>query len=376
MKVACLQDKLARALAITSQAASRSHGHITQNALLTAERQGITAYATDLEVSASIFVPAQVIEEGAAALPARLIAELAAAMPPERADIQSTDAPVGVSLKCGRQRANISGANAADYPQPIDIDDSRAWRIEPERLRKAINHTLFASAADKARPALCAVNIDMRQDSAEFAATDSFRLSKFITPLTEPALDEAQILINTRALEIITRLLSAETNPVRIALSEDKKRALIRLDSADITTLQPDAAFPKYASLIPTSSATTITVNAASLRNAARSARLFEPAMAGAIRLQTQPGLNGERRLGIAAANEDAGYHQSDIDAVVEGPDAKIAIYSKYLIEALEPLGTEPVTLYLDTPTQPALLRSDDAQSYEHVIMPVFVQWH
>lgn len=375
MKVACLQDKLARALAVTAQAAARNQSHITQHALLTAERQGITAYATDLEVSASIFVPAQVIEEGAIALPARLIAELTAAMPPDRADIQSTDAPVGVSLECGRQRANISGANAADYPQPIAINDSRAWRIEPEQLRKAINHTLFASAADKARPSLCAVNVTMRQDSAEFAATDSFRLSKYTASLSEPALEDDQILLNDRALEIVSRLLSAETNPVRIALSEDKKRALIRLESADITALQPEAQFPNYASLIPDKSATTVTVNAASLRNAARSARLFEPAMAGAIRLQTQPGLNGERRLGIAATDDELGYHHGYIEASVEGPDAKIAIYSKYLIEALEPLGMESATLHLNTPTEAALLRSVDSESYEHVIMPVFVRW-
>lgn len=376
MKAACLQENLSRALATVAQAASRNRADIAHNALLTAERSGLTVYATDRAMSASIHIPAQVAEEGSAAIPARLIAELAAAMPQERADLESTHAPIGVNLQCGRQEANISGANPADYPPKPRIDPAPAWRIEPDEFRKALIHTLFATSRDPARPALGAVCMTASDARIEFAATDGFRLSIYAAPLSEPAHPPGSVLMPARALEIIARLLTAETNPARISLSADGRRALARLNAADITALQPEPGFPEHGALVPDRSATTITVNAAALRNAARSARLFESASAGSLRLQTPASSNGARALTISSDNDDAGYHTGAIDAVIEGPDAKIAIYSKYLIEALEPLGSENATLSLNDPTQPALVRAADNDAYRHVIMPVFVRWN
>ena len=109
---------------------------------------------------------------------------------------------------------------------------------------------------------------------------------------------------------------------------------------------------------------------------ATKTASIFARDGSGIIRVQVEAG--SESNIGSVAVlsrAEEVGENQGEIDAAVEGTDAKIAFNSKYLLDVLDVLGGGKVALETTTPSSPGVLRSVGDDNYVHVVMPMFVQW-
>ena len=109
---------------------------------------------------------------------------------------------------------------------------------------------------------------------------------------------------------------------------------------------------------------------------AVKVASIFARDGSGIVRLVMTPG--GEvtpGKLAVSARSEEIGDDIGEIDAVVQGEEAKIAFNGKYLIDALSALRESQVTLEVTNPSSPGVLRPVGADNYIHVIMPMFVQW-
>lgn len=381
MKASCLQENLAKALAIAAPAApSRPSLPILSAALMRTDRSNIKISASDLQTSVSVWIPAQVEEEGAAAPPARLLNELISTLPPDRLDIAATESPTGMNIKCPRTINNISGMIYSDFPALPDASNGASLKIEPKELRAALVHTLFAAAKDDARPALASLKIDVSGDDIAFAAADGFRLAVYKTKLSEPAITDISALVPAQSFERALRPLASHgERPVEILIDDESMTALIKLDSlggAEIASALTPPRFPEYDTLIPKGNPTKIRLNAYSLRQAARSAAPFAENATNALRFTAQAGANGEGTLRLATEDRDAGYHHSELQALIEGPDAKIAFKYDYIINALEPLGGEAICIELAQPNQAALIRSEEKEAYTYVVMPLQVLWN
>ena len=77
MKLSCLQENLSPALGIVGRAAaSRTTLPITQNIKLSTDQSRLKLAATNLEIAISLWMGAQIEEEGEITVPARLLTEL------------------------------------------------------------------------------------------------------------------------------------------------------------------------------------------------------------------------------------------------------------------------------------------------------------
>jgi DNA polymerase-3 subunit beta len=138
-------------------------------------------------------------------------------------------------------------------------------------------------------------------------------------------------------------------------------------------------------------------------------ASIFARDGSGIVRLIMTPG--GELAPGkivISSKSEELGEDIGEIDAIVEGQEAKIAFNGKYLTDVLSVLEskkiekdrgpatqekgpdghyrpslekTEPiyypskVTLETTNPSSPGVIKPVGTDNYLHVVMPMFVQW-
>jgi DNA polymerase-3 subunit beta len=94
------------------------------------------------------------------------------------------------------------------------------------------------------------------------------------------------------------------------------------------------------------------------------------------VRLVVAPG--GEMTPGkvtVSARSEEIGDDVGDIDAMVEGEEAKIAFNGKYLTDVLSVLHEAQVALETTNPSSPGVLKPVGSDNYIHVVMPMFVQW-
>jgi len=208
------------------------------------------------------------------------------------------------------------------------------------------------------------------------AAADGFRLAVYKLPLASPVSQGGEVIIPARTLAELNRLMGDQEEPVEITVNPDKSQALFRLKNVELVSQLVQGAFPKYGQLIPQSYNTRAVVDVAGFLRATRTASIFARDGSGIVRLVMTPG--GELTPGkvtISARSEEVGDDVGEIDAIVEGEEAKIAFNGKYLIDVLSVLRESQVALEATNPSSPGVLRPVGVDNYVHVIMPMFVQW-
>jgi DNA polymerase-3 subunit beta len=77
----------------------------------------------------------------------------------------------------------------------------------------------------------------------------------------------------------------------------------------------------------------------------------------------------------VSARSEEIGEDVGEIDAIVQGGEAKIAFNSKYMTEVLNAIKGAQVSLETTSPSSPGVIRPVGSDNYVHVVMPMFVQW-
>ena len=377
MRLSSLQENLSRGLSIVGRAvATRTTLPITQNVLLSTDQSRLKLAATNLEIAISTWIGAQVEEEGSITIPARLLTEFISSLPPERIDISSIAQPRGLALKCARFKASINGTDAEDFPPIPSVESGVIGKIDPQVLKEAITHVVFAAATEDSRPVLTGTRVEIAGDQFALAAADGFRLAVFKGKLEEPISEDVSFIIPARAFQELNRLIGGQEEPVEFTVTPSKSQALFRMENIELVSQLVQGTFPDYSQLIPQSYETRAVVDLEEFLRATRTASIFARDGSGIVRAQVTAGSDGSAgRLSISSRAEELGENQGEIDANVEGGEAKIAFNSKYLAEVLDVLGKGEVALETTTPSSPGVLRPLGKDGYVHVVMPMFVQW-
>lgn len=378
MKLSCLQENLNRGLSVVGRAvATRTTLPITNNVLLATDESRLKLVATNLEMAISHWVGAKVDEEGEITIPARLLTEFVSSLPSEPVEFSLASGSKSVELKCARFEARISGVDAADFPPIPKVDDGITTKVDVEALRQGISHVVFAVASEESRPVLTGVDARFEDDVLTLAAADGFRLAVYRLPLASPVSEPIEVIIPGRTLVELNRLLAEEEDAVAVTVNPNRSQILFRLKDTEIVSQLVQGQFPQYSQLIPQSYTTKAIVEISDLLRATRTAAIFARDGSGIVRLVATPGAGDltPGKITVSARSEELGDDVGELDATVEGEEAKIAFNGKYLVEVLSVLREQQVVLETTNPSSPGVIRPVGTDNYTHVVMPMFVQW-
>lgn len=376
MKVSCLQENLNRGLTTVGRAvATRTTLPITNNVMLTTEGGQLKLAATNLEIAITAWIGAQVEEEGSITVPARLLTEFVGSLPPERADMELLENRQ-LEVRCARQQARLSGNESDDFPPIPTVGDGVTVEIAAEELRTAIQSVVFAAATDEARPVLTGVYTALEGDTLTLAAADGFRLAVNKLALAEAVESTVEAIVPARSFNELVRLLGDQEEPVRITFNAQRSQVLFQLKGIEMVSQLIQGQFPNFQQLIPESRDSRAVIDAAEFLRATRTASIFARDGNGIVRVIVEPGEDGTPgKVQLIARSEEVGENTGEVDAFVEGPDAKIAFNSRYLTDVLNVIGRGQVVLETTNPSSPGVIRPVDSDTYTHVVMPMFVQW-
>jgi DNA polymerase-3 subunit beta len=377
MKLSCLQENLNRSLNIVGRAvATRTTLPITNNVLMATDEGRLKLVATNLEMAISCWTGAKIEEEGAITVPARLITEFVSSLPSDTIDINLSEQTKTLGLKCARFEARISGVDAKDFPPIPTVDEGITTKVEVESLRQGINQVVFAAATEESRPVLTGVCAQFEGNTLTLAAADGFRLAVYKLAISEPVSEPTEVIIPARTLSELNRLIADQEEPVDIMLNPGKSQILFHLKNIDLVSQLIQGNFPNYSQLTPQSYNTRVIVNVGEFLRATRTASIFARDGSGIVRLVVTPGsASSPGKLSISARSEEIGDDIGEIDATVEGDEAKIAFNGKYLTDVLSVLHEAQVALETTNPSSPGLIRPVGTDNYTHVVMPMFIQW-
>jgi len=377
MKVTCTQDALAKGLGIVGRAvAARSPLPITANVLIATEEGRLKLSATNLEITMSCWIQAEIEEEGAITVPARLLSDFVNTLPNDRISLTVAPRSRQVRLECARNEASIGGLDADDFPPAPVVKDGVSVELDAKGLRQAIAQTVFAAATDDSRPVLTGVDTKFEGSMLTLAASDGFRLSVFKLPLAEDIGETTEIVVPAKALQEISRLLGDEDEPLTLRTNAAKTQVLFRLKNAEMVAQLIQGTFPNFSQLIPGSYNSKAVADVGEFLRETRIASVFARDGSGIVRLVVTPGEGiTPGRITVSAKAEEVGDNSGEIDAAVEGEGVKIAFNGKYLQDVLQALDGGQLAMETTGPSSQGVFRSVGDDNYVHVIMPMFVQW-
>jgi len=377
MKLSCLQENLSRGLGIVGRAAAiRSTLPITQNILLTAEQSRLKLVATNLEMAATCWAGAKIEEDGAITIPARLLIDFVNSLPNELIEITLPSNSHSVEIKSGRFQAHINGIDAQDFPPVPSVSGGVIANIASKALSDGIAQVAFATATEESRPVLTGVNAEFEGEHLKLVAADGFRLAVHEMALNSAVDEKTMVIIPTRTLSELNRLLGDQEEPVEITINQQKSQALFRLKNAELVSQLIQGSFPDYSQVIPQSYTTRAVVDVNEFLRIIKMSSIFARDASGIVRLLVTPGSElTPGKLTVSAQAEEIGDNVSEMDALVDGEEAKIAFNARYLSDVLSVLHQAQVAIEITTPSSPGIIRPVGVDNYIHVIMPMFVQW-
>ena len=187
---------------------------------------------------------------------------------------------------------------------------------------------------------------------------------------------KTEVIIPARTLAEVNRLIVDGDEAVELTVNPNKSQALFRLKNVEVVSQLIQGSFPNYSQLIPQGYKTRMVVNVADFLRAAKAASIFARDGSGIVRMIVTPGeKTAPGKVSVSARSEEIGDDVGELDAIVDGEEAKIAFNGKYLIDVLSVLSEEQVALETTSPSSPGVLKPVGDENYVHVVMPMFVQW-
>ena len=375
MKLSCLQENLNKGLGIIGRAvASRTTLPITQNVLITTDQSQLKLAATNLEIAISCWIGAKIENEGSITIPARVLTEFVGSLP---SDIISLNLKHHtLELKCGRYEARINGLDAADFPPIPQVGDDFSTKVKAEDLKLAISQVAFAAATEESRPVLTGVQTEFEGSKLTMAAADGFRLAVHRANLVEPVKEKVAMIIPAKAYHELNRLMGNEDQEIEITLNAQKSQVLFKLKGIEMVSQLIQGNFPNYSQLIPQTYGTKARIDVAEFLRAIKMAAIFARDGSGIARVIVTPGATVEAgKITISARADEIGDNIGEVDALVDGEAAKIAFNARYLADVLSVVKQAQVSLEVSTPSNPGVIRPVGTDNYDHVVMPMFVQW-
>lgn len=336
---------------------------ILANVLIEAHTSTVSATAVDLEVGARVSVPARVVSDGAITLSARKLLEIVKELPASTLSVKAQENS-WVALRCAGVAYKLAGLPASDFPGVDEGSPSEWGQLSANSLREMLEQTSFAISYDETRRALNGIFFSLQPKEIRLVATDGHRLALSRRDLSGWSGNITGI-VPRKAVHEMARVLSGE-EAVHFALEEN--RFVMKTSNFLLTARLIEGQFPNYEQVLPKGHPKQLVVSREALSAALRRVSILSEERTKPVKLLLSPGA-----LKVAAYNPELGEAEETIGVEYSGEEIMIGFNSRYVLDALSPLGADQVVLELKDGLSPGILKSLGEEGNLCVIMPMRV---
>jgi DNA polymerase-3 subunit beta len=374
MKFSCNQDTFSKYLNILSRVVSTKPGlPILSNIFLQTEKGKLTLKATDLELSITTWIGADVKDDGKITLPAKQLSEFVNSIPEEVVNVEVEKKNFNISTS--NNSASFNTMPPDDFPSIPSVDKKKEpfIQINSADLVMAINRVAFAAAIDDIKPVLTGVKVEIEEDEISLIATDGLRLSKQVIK-TSKSDKTKSFLVPVRAFTELSHIINdmgGEDDLISVYLIEDKNQVMFRVGDIDLVSRLIDGEFPEYKQIIPTGYKTNCEIQREEFLNSLKVVNIIARSVLGnKMILDIDPKGN---KISLSATQADLGKNESHFDCKVEGEELKIAFSSKLLTDILNHVDTEDIMFECSEAVRPGVFKIKGDDNFIHLVMPMML---
>jgi DNA polymerase-3 subunit beta len=370
MKFVVSSSELLKHLAtISGVIASNPIVPILENFLLELDEGNLTITASDMQTVMMTEAQVESTDKGSIAVPAKLLMETLRSLPEQPISVNLDEESFGVELVTSNGRFKLAGENALDFPRAPEVNRNFSIDIDSSVLGSAISNTIFATSTDDLRPAMTGVFVQVDTDHTTFVATDGHRLVRYRREDVKSE-NATSMILPRKALMLLKASLPSGSIPVKAEFSNSN--AFFSFGNIKMICRLIDERYPDYENVIPQNNPNHMKIGRAELLSTLKRISIYSNKTTHQIRLKVTG-----NELEISA--EDLDYSNEANEKLVceyTGENMEIGFNAKFLVEMLNNLNTDNLTLEMSQPNRAGLIVPEDKEENEDMlllVMPVML---
>lgn len=342
---------------------------ILENFLFEIKDSSLTISATDLQTSMTTSVAVESKEGGKIAVPSKILLDTLKTLPEQPIAFSVDDKTFAIEISAGDGKYRLSGENGEDFPKIPVVDNATSVNIPASVLAEAINKTIFAVSNDELRPAMTGVFCQLSPQNVTFVATDAHKLVRYRR--NDAKADTAtSFILPKKALNLLKSSLPSDD--VNVAIEYNATSAFFKFANIHLICRLIDERYPDYEAVIPQNNPNKLTLDRSLFLNCLKRVVIFANKTTHQVRLK----INGSE-LNISSEDIDfANEAHERIGCQFDGEDMEIGFNAKFLIEMLNNLSGEEITIEMSTPNRAGILFpsiKDENEDILMLVMPVML---
>ena len=347
MKLYFQKNDLISAIQVVGRAvASKTTISIMECILIDATKGQIVLIGNKSEFGIESICKGEIAEPGKVALEAKLFQEIIKRLPQNEGTklCIETEDNGNCIIRCEKSVFKIMGRNADEFPSLPIVEKQEAVVVSQFSLRNMINQTIFSTANGENNKKMAGEYFEIKDNLFSVTSLDGHRISIRKTCLKD-SYSEQSAIVPKEVLADLSKIMSGGLD--------------------DMVEMYFSKQYFHVKQMLSTDYETKIIVNRKQLLEDIDRARIM------ARDNDKQPLI-----LKIAEDNlslkiiSDLGRMDAEIPVKQEGKDLLIGFNPNFLIDALQNIDEEEVSLYFTIPRSPVFIR-DKEESYIYMILPV-----
>lgn len=362
MKCICEGINLSEAvLKVVKACASKTTVPVLECIKLSAKNDTLTLSATDGEISIIKSIPAEINEEGEVCVPGKYFSDFIKKLE----DVQLVLSAEGrkMDIVYADSQTSMQVLPADDFPA-IDLDiRENSFKLKTSDLKRFITSTSFCCASDDSRPILKGCQFVINGEDICVTSLDGFRLAT-VSGKVISATGNMEIVCPARTLNEIEKMIPEGEGETEIFVQ--RGMILVSSENTVLTSRLYGGDFIKKENIIPRSFITTVTVERDKLKASMERAAILVRGDKNSLIIFDISGDTVE----ISSASE-IGNVQEPVKAEIDGKDVRIAMNSKFIIDAVNALTEEKIVLSFNNQVQPFTCQNAENKDTLYLILPV-----
>jgi DNA polymerase-3 subunit beta len=269
-----------------------------------------------------------------------------------------------VVVKGGKSKFTLQTMAAEDFPLVQESANfGPVFSVPQKTLKDLLSQVSFAMAVHDIRYYLNGILFVAEGKQLSLVATDGHRLA-FTSALLDVEVPKQEVILPRKTVIELQRLLSDAQGAIEMQFANNQ--AKFSFDGIEFVTKLVEGKFPDYNRVIPKNQTNIITLGrAALLATLQRTAILTSEKFKG-VRLNIEPG-----SLRVASNNAEQEEAVDELDIDYAGDNIEIGFNVTYLIDVLNNMDQDMVTLELSDGNSSVLFTIPDNASFKYVVMPM-----
>ena len=343
---------------------------ILSNILIEAKSNQLILSSTDMDISIIERVDCDVLEGGATTINSQILYDIVRKINDNsEIEIISNNGKL-LTLRADGSRFSLASLPKEDYPI-IDQDNSGInIKINSQILFKLIDKTKFAISNEETRYFLNGLYFNITNENNKnivtLVGTDGHRLAKFSHYIDENIDQVSGVIIPKKTIYELSKLLSENEIDVLISISSNK--IVFNIGEIIFISKLIDGSFPDYKRVIPKDNSNILKIKREELLSAVDRVSTIANEKSPVIKFKLLNNI-----LNLNTVNNESSTASEDLGINYDGDDIEIGFNSKYIMDIVNNLEDEEISINLKDNTSPIIALENSNTDLIYVLMPMRV---